>query len=407
MSDDVAGSMIPHASEIDTLIIGGGVAGLACARTLKDAGLPFALVTDALGGRLALSRRGHYLGAAMLNDDHVHMKRWATPSIIEQAGIFESYMWNGKKPRLTLLNASPLGIWRGFKAFGPFLASMKKLRREMPHTCITELVANDALLSRLVLQSAEDFAREHKIEKISEKLFGPAAGAIYMCDWREMNAFFFCLGATWIGLGSPKGNGLAYYDWSSVVPRLTEGCSEQIVIDAIESLGELDGGAVFEARSSSRNWVAKNLVLALPGPSRTAFGEAVGVEDANPARLVELHVFHIAGKRRRLYKPGGSILFGMDQEVALVFVLPDGDSTIDVLYATTGDPNLSTYYEDYEVLEYKRWSPSVQLTMGPFRKLQPKPNVFMIGDHNIGGLEESFLTGLFAANRIIAGAANA
>ena len=64
----------------ETLIISGGVAGLACARRLKDANIPFALVTQTLEGRLARSARGHYLGAAMLNDNHVHMKQWASPS---------------------------------------------------------------------------------------------------------------------------------------------------------------------------------------------------------------------------------------------------------------------------------------------------------------------------------------
>jgi len=44
--------------ETETLIIGGGIAGLACARHLKDAGQPFTLVTDTLGGRMQRSAAG-------------------------------------------------------------------------------------------------------------------------------------------------------------------------------------------------------------------------------------------------------------------------------------------------------------------------------------------------------------
>ncbi|MGI9286937.1 MAG: hypothetical protein ACR2P1_16245 [Pseudomonadales bacterium] len=389
-------------SQTDTLIIGGGIAGLACARHLSDANIPFTLVTDTLGGRFERSAQGHYFGAAMLNNDHVKMKKYAKKSTIRQPSHFQAYLWDGEKPRLAMLSASPIGFFKGLKAFGPFLKSMKKLREQMPHTCLTELVARDPLLSRLISQSAEDFAKEHGIEIISDKLFGPSAGAIFMVDWREMNAFFFCLGATWIGLGSLTGNGLNYHDWSDLVPKLTKGYADQIVIETVESVREINGGEAYQATSGSRTWRAKNLVLALPGSARVAFGQDIGIEDTNPARDIDLHVFHIKGKRRAFYKPGCSLLLGMKVQVPMLFVLPGEDGPVDVLYANTGEPDFSTYYEDYKIIVHKHWSPALQLTKGPFRKLQPKPHVFMIGDHNIGGLEESYLTGLFAANKIIA-----
>ncbi len=45
-------------SAIETVIIGGGISGLACARTLHAAGRPFVLVTDRLGGRMHHSEDG-------------------------------------------------------------------------------------------------------------------------------------------------------------------------------------------------------------------------------------------------------------------------------------------------------------------------------------------------------------
>jgi len=394
--------------ETETLIIGGGIAGLACARHLKDAGQPFTLVTDTLGGRMQRSAAGDYLGAAMLNDDHHHMKKYAKKSTIKQPSLFQAYMsLDGSKPKLALLGASPIGFVKAVKAFAPFLKAMRRVRENQPHICITELVASDPLLNHLQQQSAVDFVREHGIEKISDRLLGPAGGAIYMSDWRELNALFFCLGATWIGLGSLTGNNLSYYDWSGVVPKLTKGYEDKIVIDTVTSVRSIDDGKAFEVSSGSQSWVAKNLVLALPGAARVAFAEAVGIkENASPATNVPLHVFHIKGKRRDYYKPGCSLMLGMKEKVPMFFVLPSTKGQIDVLYATIPDPVLEDYYESYEVIEEKHWEPVVQLRSGKFQKLQPKSNVFMIGDHNIGGLEESFLTGLFAANKIIAASRN-
>ena len=44
---------------------------------------------------------------------------------------------------------------------------------------------------------------------------------------------------------------------------------------------------------------------------------------------------------------------------------------------------------------------AIQLSQREWRPLQPRRNLFTIGDYNVCGLEDSYLTGLFAANKII------
>ena len=87
---------MPESSqEMGTIIVGGGISGLACARHLHDKGMPFTLVTDSLGGRLALSRQGHYLGAVMMNNDYVHIKQHAGKAFTSRP--WHSYIWDGSK----------------------------------------------------------------------------------------------------------------------------------------------------------------------------------------------------------------------------------------------------------------------------------------------------------------------
>jgi len=54
----------------ETIIIGGGISGLACARRLYDRGRPFLLITQNIGGRIRPSTTGAVnLGAYYVRSD--------------------------------------------------------------------------------------------------------------------------------------------------------------------------------------------------------------------------------------------------------------------------------------------------------------------------------------------------
>ncbi len=67
----------------------------------------------------------------------------------------------------------------------------------------------------------------------------------------------------------------------------------------------------------------------------------------------------------------------------------------------TPEPDLAPYYEHHELAAQVCWKTAIQLSGADWRRLAPRPGLFTIGDYNICGLEDSYLTGLFAANRIV------
>jgi glycine/D-amino acid oxidase-like deaminating enzyme len=61
----------------ETVIIGGGIAGLACGRRLHDRQRPFRLITEAVGGRIRSSTDGAVnLGAYYVRSDYRHVNRF-------------------------------------------------------------------------------------------------------------------------------------------------------------------------------------------------------------------------------------------------------------------------------------------------------------------------------------------
>jgi len=346
-----------------------------------------------LGGRLALSKQGHYLGAVMMNNDYVHIKQHAGKAFTSRP--WHSYIWDGSKGVNTLLRMNFLKIPRLNKVFGEFGRAFQQLRAQAPHTCQKQLMEQDSLLRTLVSQSAVEFVREHKIEDVAERFLGAIAGAVFLCDWREMSAFHFCIGI------SCTGNGACNGDWSNILDSLTQGYTDKVIIDEIISIEKGDNGQGFIVSSRSKQYRANNVVLSVPGRAGDALlaqSSSVESQRVESAQRIPCHVFHITGNRRALYRPKRSLLMGAGEEIKLFFPLPDG---VDVVYSSLAELDFSRYYHDFHIIEHHNWEPAIQLSKPEWRPLEQEPGLFTIGDYNICGLEDSYLTGLFAANKII------
>ena len=331
-----------------------------------------------------------------MNNDYIHVKKHAKKSFTSRP--WQSYIWDGSKGVNSLLRMEFLKIPRLNKVFGEFNRALQQLRAQAPFTCQKQLMKQDPLLHKLVSQSAVDFVRENKLESLAEKLLGPVAGAVFLCDWKQMSAFHFCIGI------SCTGNGACNGDWRNTINSLTEGYADKIVKDKVLSIYELASGEGYHVNCGSKQYRAKNVVLAVPGAAGQALLSGLGThldetdEENVAAEAVPCHVFHVVGKRRPLYRPKRSLLMGADNDIKLFFPLPDG---IDVIYSSLAKPDFTRYYEDYRIIEQCFWQPAIQLSRQIWRPLQPRANLFTIGDYNICGLEDSYLTGLFAANKII------
>jgi hypothetical protein len=202
-----------------------------------------------------------------------------------------------------------------------------------------------------------------------------------------MNAFHYCIALL------ATGNDSCNADWSETIAKLTAGYRDQIILDKVVSLEEREDGASYVVKTPNMQVCARRAVISTPASATPEFFGVPSAIENNPS-----HVFHVRGRRKKLYRPRRSLLMRPDDEIGLFFPQPDG---IEIVYSRRAEPDFKRFYDEFEVIDHRFWKTAIQLSKEQWRPLQPRRNLFTIGDYNICGLEDSYLTGLFAANKII------
>jgi hypothetical protein len=268
-----------------------------------------------------------------------------------------------------------------------FRRRMNRMRDQAPYVCQQALLDADPVMRRYVAQPAMEFVREHGLEDLTEIYCGPLFQSTLFVPVARANAFYYLANLFPILLP------IYAVDIRPAVRRLTAGFADDIVMAKATRVEEVDRGRAFEVVADARRFHARYLVMAVP------------CRNADELLSTDCHVrdipyctIHVRGLRKRRYLPGKTVFLREHHAVRVLWPQRNGE---DIAFGDTVKPDLSRYYEDYEITNACAWKTAIQLAGRRWRPLQPRANLFTVGDHNICGLEDSYLTGLFAANRII------
>jgi len=381
----------PPEEAIETVIVGGGVAGLGCARALYRAGRRFALVSDVLGGRLYAGPSGLNFGAAYVTSDYRHILGLVDrgPRILMKDCFFR----DGHR-YLTVFHPSTIwklpALGRLYRLVLGFRQRVLRMRAQMPRVCQRTLVERDPELARLLRQPASELVREHGLEEINRVFCAPLFWSTLFVPYHRANAFYYLANLFPIVLATYA------IDATHTVDRLVTGFRDRIHTAKVEAIEELEGGGAFRVEAAGLRLRCRNLVLAIPARNATPLlPGAVGA----PVQNVPFCTFHVEGERRRDHFPGRTVFLGEDQPATILW--PQRNGT-EIAFGPDPEPDLSPFYARYRIAARVAWRTAVQLSGSEWRPLRPRPNLYTIGDHNLCGLEDSYLTGLFAASSIAA-----
>lgn len=373
--------------KFEVLIIGGGIAGLACARQLTERGLTsFRVITKDTGGRIPASKDGKVnYGAFYVRLDYKHVLPFVrcTRSLnITQATFF--HYGNA----LTFFN------WRNFwhlPSLIRFLFFLRKFRREYAqfrdHTeTVSQKKALDfhPMLKRLNGESAVDLVSRFGIQFWTDRFLDKLVRATSFLDIRCISAC--CFAAACLPLITRT------YEFEFQLDRLTGQFSSLIELDEVNGI---ERGSDLRWRVSTtggRQVEAKHVVVA------TMLHEAQRlIQIAEPVNQpVSVFMFHLQGKLRPAFLGRSLYLFPQENSDVVLVHEPDGTC---LFYSRIPNPELDKYFEHHEIIFQKHWNPAFFL--GPHvLESERGEGLHLIGDHSICSLEDAYITGLFTANRI-------
>lgn len=367
----------------ETIIVGGGVAGLACAAKLHQEGKDFILITKDLGGRLCTSTNGKVnYGAYILPSTDKHIRKIARPT--KRIRLFHLDFHN-KKERYSFWEACI--FWKELLHFYPYILWMrsyyKRFRKYAKKHGQASAFKTFPKLYDLYKTPAETFVRQKGISNITERfLIEP----IWMCTFahlKHLNAFDFM--HIVMHLGVPV------YKFESQLHEFVTPFKKKILHAEVASIEESD--LVRIALKNGDIYTANHLVLATP-PHITATHIPVSWK----RRACKAHLFHIKGELKQEFSQGDLELFNDQSNIC--FLAKENDGTC-ILYTNKKSPNLSRFFTRHHIIESRSWDPAFSLGGSKIIDQDFSSAITLAGDFNIVGLEDSYISGLYAARRAI------
>ncbi len=375
----------PVAGSHETIIIGGGIAGLACARQLCDGRRRFLLVTEGIGGRIRTSTTGVNLGAYYVRSDYRHVNRFVElrRPIIRPAVVRPGHggLYTNRRLVLHLPQALRfLGLLREFRR------RYEAFKRNSVTMSQAEALRADPLLWDLYHEPAARFIRRNDIGLIGADYLAPVVHGTAFTSPNRLSAFSLLL------LALPAI--LPIYEFRFRFDLLLAGIERSVLFDTVTGI---DGAgrrySVHTRRSGTLT--ADQVVVATPIDVAARLLDLGNIKEP-----VNAHTFLVRGQLRQPWARATINLFP-DGDPNLAIAQQNDKSTL--LCSASEHPDFARFFTRWEIVEHQRWAPAFHLEGSALLECEQAPGLFLIGDHNVCGLEDAYLTGVYAANRILAG----
>jgi len=369
---------------IDTVIIGAGISGLACAKKLQENDRDFLIISENIGGRILTSKDGlaNY-GAFFVCSDYTNVLQHVT--IKTRIKLSDFCFHNNTSYVLfspTLILYSYQFI-KTLKLLYTFRKRLRHFRKISENVSQKSSIENDPFLYKLYMQNASDFVKEQKMEKGTKKYLSQALYSTTFSKIKDMNAFSFL--EFLLPLITP------IYTFKFEKEKMIEPFKNKIVNNFVKDVKYKN--KIYEIKFDENIMHAKNIVLATEINWSKNF---IKIKKVN--KPVSTNMLHVKGVPTVNYSSKLYHLFTPPSNVQAIANL--NDETY-LLYYKNERPNLNVFFKDPEIIAHHFWNPAGTIDGHNLIESNRGKNLFLIGDYNVAGLEESYITGIFAANQII------
>ena len=380
------------ADRYETVIVGGGIAGLACARRLHDSQRSFLLITEDVGGRIRTSADGTVnLGAYYVRGDYDHVNQFVDRGRrIKRRHILRGDPNGSFTRRDVPLLRHPLQAVRFVRFMRMFRRHYETLKQDCVAMSQAQAIRADPLLYDLYHEPAPRFIERKRIEDIARSYLAPAAQGTAFTSVDRLTAFTMLVGT--LPLIVPM------YEYTFRFDVLIAGFEDAVLIDSVTAVTPKGVGYSMQTRNSG-TVSADNVVVATPIDVSARLLDLGRVKSP-----IDAHMFLVRGKLRRPWRQAPFTLFPDGDRILAIAQQTDGST---LFCSVSDDPDFGRYFTTWDVVEHHYWNPAFHLEGDALLECEQAPGLYLVGDHNVCNLEDAYITGIYAANRILAGHGNA
>jgi glycine/D-amino acid oxidase-like deaminating enzyme len=369
------------------VIVGGGIAGLACAHRLHEERRPFLLITENIGGRIRPSADGTVnLGAYYVRSDYTHVNRF----VDRGRRIKRRHLLRGNedgsftRSDLPLLLHLPQTI-RFLRLMREFRRHYEAFKQDCLQVSQAQALRADPLLWDLYHERASRFIERHRIEDVARSHLAPAVRATAFTSPDRLTAFTLLVGVLDFVL--------PIFEYTFRFDVLTDGFEDALLLDSVTEVESTSDHYAIRTRGGN-DVVADNVVVATPTDVSARLLDLGSVKGP-----ISAHLFLVKGDLLRPWEAAMISLFPDGDPILALAVQADGSTLVS---AATADPDFARVFSTWDVVEHRHWNPAFHLLGTALLECEQKPGLYLIGDHNVCDLEDAYLTGVYAANRILA-----
>jgi len=371
----------------DTIIIGGGFAGFGAAHTLKKLGINFKLITDEIaGGRNITSKDGKIsYGTYFIGDDYHHVRPFVKPTrpIELSATTIHTHTGDSYSPLRAYIDM-PIQFLKFKKLANIFDDHYKIFKNKSINQPHDEAIKRDPFLNRLYKTSYKNFAVSEGFDEFLEKYICPMLYAISFIGPTQGSAFEALHWAKYF----LKPGSISEFEINR--KELSKDCNRNLILDRVTSIKKQRGSYKL-LTASRKSYIAKHLIIALPlEVAASLMGLPLNMD------FTTVHTYHVKGEVRNNYKKTYN-LFNYANNICSLARQHDGTY---LLLSKNKRPDFRKYFNnEVVILGYHHWNPAFR-NIGPLLKAKQGKNLYLAGDFNVLGIEDSYISGIYAANEI-------
>jgi hypothetical protein len=367
----------------ETIIIGAGMAGLGCARTLHKKELPFLIITEDIGGRILTSEDGKInYGAYFVLNHYKHVLKFCEKRRKLKPFNFDFHGKKEKQISLFRIFLHPIEGIRILYILFTFKRHYFRFKKTCEHKSQKEALEEYPELKELYFNNAHNFIKDKGIQYLSENFFGETSYGCCFKPLREISAFDF--------LRVALGFIIPFYEFVFHKEKAIKGFEKNI---QTETVVKIILGTTHKIKTESgRTYTTKNLVVALPPHISKRLLHLKKIKKPSSA-----YMYHFSGVIKDKWE-GDFEWFRSNHQAILFREQEDGTY---LLYSKNADEDLSKYVQFPKLIAKKHWKPAFNITGNFLIENKLQNNTYLIGDFNLGGLEACYITGIYAANQII------